>query len=85
MKKLDLSNLHPAVRSLGSGGLDPSLMRLAILAALPFLACVVIVLHDPAVKFKLLLSFAIVGVVSLLIAGALCYVFAAREGRSDKG
>lgn len=82
MKKLD--KLGPSIRQLAPDGLDPSLMRLAIITVLPFLACVLIVFHDPAVSTKILLSLFIVFVVSGVIAGGLCYVFMAREKRPEE-
>ena len=82
MKKLD--KLGPSIRQLAPDGLDPSLMKLAIIAVLPFLACVLIVFHDPAVSTKILLSLFIVFVVSGVIAGGLCYVFMSREKRPEE-
>jgi|1185.fasta_scaffold1670948_1 preprotein translocase subunit SecF len=82
MNKLD--KLHPSLRGVASNGLDPSLTRLAIIAALPFLACIVIVFHDPGVSGKILLALLIVFAVSGLIAGALSYFFIAREERTER-
>ena len=83
MNKLD--KLHLSLRGVASNGLDPSLTRLAIIAALPFLADrIVIVFHDPGVSGKILLALLIVFAVSGLIAGALSYFFIAREERTER-
>ena len=79
----NLEKLDPSVRQLASNRLDPSLRRLAIVAVLPFLACVLIVFHDQAVSGKILLALLIVFGVSLLIAGALSYVFIVREEHTE--
>ena len=42
----------PAIRRLTQNGLDPSLRRLAIIAVLPFLACILIILHDTSVHTR---------------------------------
>ena len=46
--------LNPALRQAVQNGLDPSLRNLTVVVALPFLACILIVLHDSGVSFKLL-------------------------------
>ena len=74
----------PAIRRLTQNGLDPSLRRLAIIAVLPFLACILIVLHDISVSFKLLRDLFVVFAIGLVIAGGLSYLFISRERGAEE-
>jgi len=76
--------LDPAISQLTQNGLDPSLRKLAIVAILPFLAYILIVLHDTSVSFKLLRDLFLVFAISLVIAGGLSYFFMSRERRAEE-
>ena len=76
--------LNPALRQAVQNGLDPSLRNLTVVAALPFLACILIVLHDSGVSFKLLRDLFMVFVISLVVAGGLSYFFMSREHDSEE-
>jgi hypothetical protein len=64
---------------------DRSFLNLALIVAIPFLICFVVVLHDPAVSRRLLVDFLIVLGVSGVIAVAVGAFMNARERRSGRG